>query len=131
MIKIYLDTNFLMIPAQFRVDIFEEIKRISNFPYELCVLEKSLKELEKIKNEQKGKHREASKLAIGIINQKIKQKSLNITTFSKDIAVDDILVELANSDTIVATQDKELKKRIQEKGGKLIVLRNKTHLEIT
>lgn len=131
MIKIYLDTNFLMIPAQFRVDIFEEIKRITHFPYEICVLEKSLKELEKIKSEQKGKDKDASKIAIGIINQKIKQKSLNITSFSKDIAVDDILVELSNSETIVATQDKELKQRIKEKGGKLIVLKNKKYLEIT
>jgi len=120
-----------MIPAQFKVDIFEEIKRLCNFQYELFVLEESLKELEKIMSEQKGKDKEASKLTRSIINQKIKQKSLNITSFSKDITVDDILVELVNSDTIVATQDKELKKRIQDKGGKLIVLRNKTHLEIT
>ena len=131
MIKIYLDTNFLMIPAQFKVDVFEEIKRICHFQYELCILEKSIKELEKIKSEQKGKHKDAAKIAIGIINQKIKQKSLNITAFSKDIAVDDILVELSNAETIVATQDKELKQRILEKGGRLIVLRNKTHLEIT
>lgn len=131
MIKIYLDTNFLMIPAQFKVDIFEELKRICPFQYEIHILEESLKELEKIKNEQKGKDRDASKLTIQLINQKLKQKSLNITPFSKDIAVDDILVELSGFETLVATQDKELKKRIEAKGGKLIVLRNKKYLEIT
>ena len=45
-IKIYLDTNFLLIPAQFKVDIFEEIERLMDKPYDLYVFDKSLKELE-------------------------------------------------------------------------------------
>ena len=128
--KIYLDTNFLMIPIQFRVDVFEEIKRICHFPYELCVLDKSLDELRKVISFQKGKSKEAAKIALMIIEQKIKQKSLNITTFSKDIGVDDILVELSDDDTIIATQDMELKRRIREKSGKIIFLKSKTHLEM-
>ncbi len=128
--QIYLDTNFLLIPAQFRVDIFTEIERLMHEPYKLNVLEKSLQELDKIIAEQKGRDKDAAKLAKKIIESKIKQKSLNITAFSKDLGVDDILVELANSEVIVATQDKELKKRVQEKGGRILILKSRQHLQI-
>jgi len=46
--KIILDTNFLLIPAQFKVDIFSEIDRICSFTYSLFVLDKSVEELKKI-----------------------------------------------------------------------------------
>ena len=46
--NIILDTNFLMIPLQFKVDIFSEIERICNFKYELLVPEASVKELENL-----------------------------------------------------------------------------------
>jgi uncharacterized protein len=130
MIKIYLDTNFLLIPIQFKVDIFTEIERICDFPKEIFVLSQSIDELKKIVEKQKGKDREAAKIAIQIIERRVKQKSLNITAFSKETGVDDILVELADKDTIIATQDKELKRRIKEKGGKIIILKSKKYLQL-
>ena len=45
MAKIILDTNFLMIPAQFNVDIFSEIHRICDFKYELYIIDKTIDEL--------------------------------------------------------------------------------------
>lgn len=131
--KIYIDTNFLLIPAQFKVDIFEELKRILYFPYELHVLNESIIELKQIKNKP-GKAALQAKLTLALLEHKIKQKSLNITAFSKELGVDDILVELAEKnakDTLFATQDLELKRRIWEKGAKVIVLKNKKYLEIT
>ena len=44
--KIILDTNFLMIPSMFKVDIFSEIERICDFKYELCIVDKTLDEKE-------------------------------------------------------------------------------------
>jgi hypothetical protein len=128
--EIYLDTNFLLIPIQFKVDIFGEIDRICNFPKKLMILEQSIIELKKIIDKQKGKSRDAAKVALQIINKMEKQKSLNITAFSKGTKVDDILVELAADGAIIATQDKELKQRIQEKGGRIIILKSKGYLEL-
>ena len=54
---ILLDTNFLMLSAQFNVDIFSEIERICNFNYKLYVLDKTVDELKYIVVKQKGKHR--------------------------------------------------------------------------
>ena len=130
MMKIYLDTNFLLIPIQFKVDIFGEIDRICDFPKEICVLSESLDELKNIVLKQKGKSREAAKIALQIIAKGVKQKSLNITAFSKEEGVDDILVELADKDTIIATQDQELKRRIKTKGGKIIILKSKKYLQL-
>lgn len=128
--KIYLDTNFLLIPIQFKVDIFDEIERICDFPKEVLILSNTVDELKKIIDTQKGKDREAAKVALQIIDKKAKQKSLNITAFSKESEVDDILVELAKDGAIVATQDKELKKRIESVGGKIIILKSKSYLQM-
>ena len=49
---VLLDTNFLLIPAQFKVDIFSEIDRICTFQYEIAVLDKTIDELNKIIKEQ-------------------------------------------------------------------------------
>jgi uncharacterized protein len=128
--EIYLDTNFLLIPIQFKVDIFEEIERICHFPKKICVLKESIDELNKIVLTQKGLDKAAARIALQIIDKKVKQKSLNITAFSKELKVDDILVELAKSGAIIATQDKELKKRIKEKDGKIIILKSKGYLQL-
>lgn len=128
--NIYLDTNFLMIPAEFKVDIFREIENSCDFPYKILILDKVIDELDKVIDEQKGKNKLAAKLAKQIIETKLKEKSLNITTFSSEGVVDDILVELSNKDNIIATQDKNLKTRIKEKGGKVMILRSKKYLTI-
>ena len=54
--KILLDTNFLLIPYQFKIDIFTQIDKISMFKYGIFALDKTLEELKKIVNEQKGKN---------------------------------------------------------------------------
>ena len=104
---IYIDTNFLLIPIQFKVDIFREIERICIFPKKINILSNSIDELNNIINKQKGKSKDAAKIAIQIIEKMEKQKSLNITTFSK-----------------------ELKHRIQEHGSKIIILKSKGYLEL-
>ncbi len=43
-----------MIPAQFKVDIFEEIDRICTFKYEIIIFEKVFEELEALKKKLKG-----------------------------------------------------------------------------
>ena len=45
MIQVILDTNFLLIPSQFGVDVFSEIERLVHERHEVCVLDKSLDEL--------------------------------------------------------------------------------------
>ena len=116
--NIILDTNFLMIPAQFKVDIFSEIERIVNDKYQIYVLKGTIEELNKIIKEQKHKHKMAAKLALKLI----KAKGLKILDINQK-PVDKILTELSK-EYIIATQDKELKKEIKNK----IILRQKKYL---
>ncbi|MEM3374517.1 MAG: hypothetical protein QXE31_04825 [Candidatus Woesearchaeota archaeon] len=142
---IILDTNFLLIPFTLKVDIFSEIDKILNFPYEFVVLEQTIEELKKIiKNkEEKGKNKQAAKMALKLISQKIEKKELKKVNFinpkqktlykdinSKDVIVDDIILEYIDKNTIVATQDKNLKKKLLNKGITTIYLKNKKIMEM-
>ncbi len=129
--RIFLDTNFLLIPFVYKVDIFSEIKRIMDEPYKICILDMTIDELNKIIAEQSGKDKEAAKMALQLIEKmnitiiEVKEQNLYMNLNSKEPIVDDILVKLADENTIIATQDKLLKKRL----NKVIVLRSKKRLE--
>src|SRR3989344_5874823 len=121
-IKIYLDTTFLLIPAQFKVDIFEEIERLMDKPYELYVFDKSLKELEDLEKKG-GKLKQEVKLTKILL----KSKALNIVPLPFGAkTVDEGLLSL--TDSIVATKDMALKRQLAAKHTKMIVLRQKKYL---
>jgi len=125
--KIIIDTNFLMIPGEFRVDIFSEIKNIANFPYKLAIIDKTIDELKMIisRNMTKSTDKLYAKIGLGLIESQNIEK---IHTQAKN--VDDAIVEIADEDTLVATSDKELKKRLREKNVRIINLRKKQYLKI-
>ncbi|MEA3513926.1 MAG: nucleotide-binding protein [Nanoarchaeota archaeon] len=125
--KIILDTNFLLIPAQFKVDIYSEIEKLADFRYELNILDKSIDELNKIAQEQKGKVKRDVKLVLSMVEQKIRQGKISIIdTPGDDRLVDDIIVSLEKD--IVATQDIGLQKRLKAKKVKIISMRQKKYL---
>lgn len=124
--KVILDTNFLLIPGQFMVDIFTETDRLMREPFELCVIDKSLKELNQIVVTGKQKDRFAAKLALALVIQKNLKR---LHSFGSKKSVDDIIVKKADSSTYVATQDKALRERLKEKGAKIIGLRQQKYLE--
>lgn len=117
---IILDTNVLMGIGQFKIDIFSELERVCDFNFEVRVLDKTIRELEKILKEGGGKERERAKLALEIIKKKgIKEIK------TREGKVDDILVELGSKGARVVTQDKELKRKIKEAGGQVMTIRQK------
>jgi len=120
--KIILDTNFLLIPAQFGVDIYSEIDRICHFNYELYVLDKTLDELDHLIKTLRGRDKAAVRLSRAILEAK---KPKTLKTSAKDY-VDDIILGLKGY--IVATQDKPLRLELKRKGVKTIVLRQKKYL---
>jgi len=122
--KVIIDTNFLLIPGTLGVDIFSKIREM-NPSNKLYIIDKSIDELEKIKKEQK-KFKKAADLAIQLIdNQKI-----NIIKTEKVKNVDEIIVEKAAEGYVVATQDKILKKTLEDKKIPVILLKQKKYLVI-
>ena len=125
--KVILDTNFLLIPGQFMVDIFTQIKEVLNEPFQLCVIDKSITELNKLAAAGKEKDRFAAKLALVLVRQK-NLKTLH--SFGTKKSVDDIIVRKADKNTFIATQDKALRNRVKAKGAGIIGLRQKKYLVI-
>jgi hypothetical protein len=116
--RVILDTNFLLAIGQFGIDVFSELERICDFPYKVFVLDKTIGELNKVLTTG-GKDKAAAKLALSLVKEKVE------VIRTSDGYVDDILVQLANGDNIVATQDKELKDRIKTR---VITIKQKKYL---
>ncbi|MEK6963045.1 MAG: PIN domain-containing protein [Nanoarchaeota archaeon] len=119
---VILDTNFLLIPELYRVDVFEKIKELMNEPYELYIMDKTIDELNKIVASAKTKDKEAAKLAL----QLVKQKGLKSLPCSS--TVDECI--LNGPVDYAATQDRDLKRALKAKGVKIITLRQKHYLKV-
>lgn len=120
--KVLLDTNFILTCVKQKIDFFEELKLRS---FRILIPENVIREIEKItKSKQKQADREIANLSLRIINkynfEKIKFKKRNL---------DNAIAEFANKNEniIVATLDRELKRKI--KGPKLVI-RNQKKLDI-
>ena len=103
-----LDTNFLMILYQHKVDIFSEIDRIVLEEYELIVPLVVVDELRKIQYVSSGSDKIAAKIALELIEKN------NIKKIESDTKADEFLLKLAskNRNSIVCTNDKELKRKL-------------------
>ena len=126
MVLVLLDTNLLMVPQQFGVDIFSEIERICP-EYELVTLSGIVLELKKIKETaKKGKDKRAASVALSFIEKL--HKKIKIVESLGD--VDEFIVNFsAENGAIVCTNDKELKKKLRKKGVRVIHMRGKCKLE--
>lgn len=122
--KIIMDTNFLTIPYQFNIDIFEEIDRIMEENYELMTLDGVVKELRTLMK-AKGKDAVAAKLGLELIKKK-NVKIINTEEKNVDIAI----IAISNKDTIVATNDRNLRKKLKNKNIKTLYLRSRKRLEM-
>jgi hypothetical protein len=115
--KVLLDTNFLLLPNQFGVDIFEFLKY-----YKLATLSSCLDELKKL-SRKKSKDGLAARVAL----QLIKQNNVEIIR-TKEKGDRAILNYAAAERCVVATNDKELIKALKKYGIKVIRLRQKGYL---
>ena len=123
--KIILDTNFLMIPYQFKVDIFDEINRIVEEKYDLITLDSVIKELKGLMK-SKGKDAIAAKIGLELI----KRKRIKIVKI-KEKKTDDAILKLANENTIIATNDRLLIQRLKNRNIRIIYLRGRKHLSLS
>ena len=124
--KVFFDTNFLMLLGSQGLDIFTAVSDLLEEPYELCVLDATLRELRNIfegKTKAKGADKFNAKLGYILA----KQKGLK-TVRSSTAHVDDALVTVANENTYVATLDKTLQGRLKEQGATIIYVKGKNQL---
>ena len=116
--KIILDTDFLIDCIKFKIDFISEISRISDFNYKLCIIDKTLDELRNKAN---------YKLIKGILES----NNVDIINTEKNKKVDDLILDIADENYIIATQDRELKDKLKKKEISVITIRQKSYLILT
>lgn len=124
-LRIILDSNFLFIPIQFRVDVLKELERVTNRRVEAVLLSPIYKELKTLSRKWKVKRQVQAALKYAE-----KLKILNYET-KPDETIDDFILRLASKwKCPVATNDRTLRKRLRDINIPVIYLRQKSHLEI-
>ena len=120
--KIIFDTNFCMVPFEFKVDVIDELNRIMPEGYEIIIPDLVKKELKEIANST-GKRSIAAKSALEMIKEfkEVKIKKLD--------GVDRSIIEYAKKNNcIIATQDKKMKSIARKLDIPIITMRQKKYL---
>jgi len=116
---IALDTNILLAIEKFKINLFGELRGVFGRNALIVLPSEVEKELEKL-----GKKNAGARIAKSILkNEGIKI----VKTDAKD--ADSALIELAEKNAVIATNDKKLRKKIKALGGRIAYLRKKSLLE--
>jgi rRNA-processing protein FCF1 len=126
-IKVVLDANFFFVSSQFNVDVFEELANLLNRRFEAVLLSSTQKELQGLAESTSPKQRKQAQLAL-----KLAEKC-NVVSVEKGLmdTYDDVIVRVAAEwKSPVATNDRELRKRLRKVGVPVVFLRQKRRLEM-
>jgi rRNA-processing protein FCF1 len=125
--KIILDTNFLFVPFQFHLDIFEEFDRLIGQRVEPLLLSSTFKEIQKL-----IKSRSVKKSKQALLGLKLAEKCRIVKIERQnDESNDDVILRAAvEMKCAVATNDRELRKRLRNAGVSVVFLRQKSTLDV-
>jgi hypothetical protein len=126
-LTVVLDTNFLLVPIRFGVDIQTEMARVIEASFVLATTPAVVEELKRLETKVKPAEVKEISFALGIVS-KIEVVD-DILAPGED--VDDQLLRLADKNGyIVATTDAGLRRRLRDKGLPVVFLRQTRHLAI-
>ena len=121
--RILVDTNFLLIPVRFKVDIFTGSADAVNDITEFYVSSRVLNEIQRLKERSKPSFVKELRLAETYAGQ------CTLIEDPSDGEVDDSLVSLASREGMVlGTTDSELRQKARAAGVKVIYLRQRNYL---
>ncbi len=113
-VKVILDTNFLMLPGRLGIDVFREIDRALCLKHKLFVLSTTKDELKNIVENAKGSEKKAAKIGLELLER--------CEVLPADRKPDIAIFDFINENTVVATTDKEFRKKLKKKGVKTLYL---------
>jgi len=128
---VLLDTNFLLLPFQRHIDIFEEIPRLVGGHVQFLLLPQILSELRWLETHGTTKERKAVKSTLMLVEQYC--QILEETPPSiKNLDADSALLNFAQeTGAIVATNDGQLRRKLVNQGSRAIFLRKLAVLALT
>jgi len=123
-VKVLIDTNALLMPVQFKIDIFEEIREILG-NCRIITIDEVMNELKGI---AKGSGKDASAARFGTL---LASKIDIVPSGSEAPTVDERIVEYAlNNNCLVVTNDRALRERLLSKDIGVLSMRNQKKLEL-
>jgi rRNA-processing protein FCF1 len=119
-LKVIVDTNGLMVQAQFGVDVLDELGRLG---YDECIVPSAVTdELEALRKKLKGADKVAVAVAQALANR--------CKAVEAPGSADDVILGLAKAlSADVFTNDAALKKRLKKEGIKTVYMRSRHKLE--
>lgn len=121
--KILCDTNFLLVPLRFGVDVFTEADEALNDLTEFCVSRRVLDEINLLRKKAKPSLEKELLFALKMAEQ------CELIEDKSETQVDDSLIHLAKRhNMVIGTTDSELRKKARKEGVKVIYLRQKRYL---
>jgi hypothetical protein len=122
MLEIVLDTNFLMLAYQFKVDIFDGLSELLG-GYRALTCSGVVRELHRLSSE-KGSDAPAARYALKLL----KLRGVEVENNAEE--VDEWIVRYCKRrGAIACTVDKELRRRLKKEGVKVVILRGKSRLQ--
>ena len=110
---VILDTNFIVYCIANKIDIQSSINDALDTNFDLAIIDATIDELAKL----------GDKIALKIVKNFIEIKT------KKDKIVDALILNIVDKNTIVATNDLELRKKLKAKGIKTLVVRQKKYIK--
>jgi len=126
-LRVILDSNFLFVPAQFKIDVFEELTSLLNQRFEPILLSSTYQELQTMAEKGSPSRRKQATLALKLAE---KCRLVNVEKGTGETN-DDLLLRIAAEwKSPIATNDRELRRKLRARGIPVIFLRGKSRLEL-
>ncbi|MEW6721947.1 MAG: PIN domain-containing protein [Candidatus Micrarchaeota archaeon] len=121
---VVLDTNFLLVPFQFKIDILRELDYLIDYSHRYVISSRTMSELKKLAA-RIGKDGMAARLAVKLVEA----NSGKIDIVESGEHVDDWIAEYAAGNrAIVCTNDSGLRRRLRALDIKVVSMKSKSRL---
>lgn len=126
-LKVILDSNALFVPLQFKIDVFNDLRRLLNRSLELILLSPVKQELEALTEKGSPKMRKNASYALKLA---AKCKYVEVDAPASALT-DDVILKIAEEwKAAVFTNDRQLRERLRDISVPVIYVRQKSRLEI-
>lgn len=121
---VIIDTNILLVPFQFKVDIIADLQYLIDKPHKYVISSRTLNELKKI-GEKIGKDGMAARVAL----KTVESNKLNFEIIENTMPVDSWILKYAiETNAYVCTNDSALRMKLKSKRIRVISLKGSSKL---
>jgi rRNA-processing protein FCF1 len=126
-LKVIFDSNAFFIPLKFKIDVFEELKRLLNRNVEFVLLSPVKRELQILATKDSPRIRREALFALELAK---KCKYIPVENDER-LNTDEVIVNIAEKwKSPVFTNDKQLKQKLRDISVPVIYVRQKSRLDI-